>query len=139
MGEVTVTSTSLAGRLIPLADIYGVDDSRELAWMDYAACAEVGGDLHFPEKGGSVRQAKQVCRACEVRAECLDYALRTAQVFGIWGGMSAPERYALRRRQQASPVPQPSKEAALCTSLPPQATPQHRGTPATVLPLSRRS
>ena len=52
----------------------------------------------FPEKGGSTREAKQVCRSCEVAAECLQYALATDERFGIWGGTSERERRRLKRQ-----------------------------------------
>lgn len=81
------------------------------SWMDLALCAETDPEAFFPEKGGSTRDAKRVCQACEVRAECLEYALETDQRFGIWGGMSERERRRLKR-QQASPVPQPREKAA---------------------------
>jgi WhiB family redox-sensing transcriptional regulator len=69
-------------------------------WQDYALCAEIDGDLFFPEKGGSTREAKRVCRSCEVRAECLDYALEHGDEawarHGIWGGMSERDRRRLK-------------------------------------------
>lgn len=47
----------------------------------------------FPEKGGSTREAKIICSSCEVREQCLEYALEhDVNVFGIWGGMSERER-----------------------------------------------
>ncbi|MBN9325765.1 MAG: WhiB family transcriptional regulator, partial [Cellulomonas sp.] len=52
----------------------------------------------FPEKGGSTREAKKVCTQCEVRAECLEYALANDERFGIWGGLSERERRKLKRR-----------------------------------------
>ena len=67
-------------------------------WMDDAACASVGSDLWFPERGGATRQAKLICHGCPVKAECLDYALEHNEVFGIWGGLSTHERRALRLR-----------------------------------------
>lgn len=70
----------------------------ELGWQDRALCAEVDGDAWFPEKGGSTRQAKKVCRSCEVRAECLEYALAHDERFGIWGGLSERERRKLKRQ-----------------------------------------
>jgi len=73
-------------------------DGAALAWMGRALCAEVGGDFWFPEKGGSTREAKQVCRTCEVRAQCLDYALEHGILCGIWGGTSELERRRLRRQ-----------------------------------------
>ena len=36
--------------------------------------------------------AKQICAGCSVREECLDYALRVAEPFGIWGGLNEAER-----------------------------------------------
>ena len=84
------------------------------AWQDQALCAEVDPDLHFPEKGGSTREAKRVCRSCEVRAECLAYALEHEDTgrFGIWGGTSERERRALRRAAPQAPSPQPRKASA---------------------------
>lgn len=71
--------------------------TSDLSWMDLGACAEVGDDFWFLEKGASNREAKRVCANCEVRAECLEYALETDQGFGIWGGLSEPERRRLKR------------------------------------------
>lgn len=82
-----------------------VDDPDELAWQDRALCAQVDPDAWFPEKGGSVKEAKKVCFACEVRAECLEYALDRDERFGIWGGKSERERRTItraRRSQQAA-------------------------------------
>ncbi|MGH2768237.1 MAG: WhiB family transcriptional regulator [Actinomycetota bacterium] len=69
-----------------------------------ARCLEVDPEIFFPERGGSSRAARAVCSQCEVRAECLLYALRNHEQFGIWGGTSERERRKLRRR--ASWVPQ---------------------------------
>ncbi len=67
-------------------------------WVEQAACAEVGGDDWFPEKGGDLgRRAKAVCRVCPVREPCLDYSLTNDEVFGVWGGLSPMERFKLRR------------------------------------------
>jgi WhiB family transcriptional regulator, redox-sensing transcriptional regulator len=38
------------------------------------------------------RLAKSVCAQCPVRVECGDFALRSQQPFGIWGGMTEHER-----------------------------------------------
>lgn len=60
-----------------------------------ALCAQTDPEIFFPEKGGSTREAKQVCAACFVAAECLDYALTMGERFGIWGGLSERERRAI--------------------------------------------
>lgn len=66
-------------------------------WMADALCAQVGGDVFFPEVGEPNRPAKRVCQTCSVRSQCLEWALATHQAYGIWGGMS----YVERRRMQA--------------------------------------
>jgi WhiB family redox-sensing transcriptional regulator len=58
-------------------------------------------DLFFPERGASTREAREVCRGCVVRGDCLEYALANAEKFGIWGGLSERERRRLRRQRAA--------------------------------------
>lgn len=73
------------------------DEGGPLSWQEYALCAQTDPEAFFPEKGGSTREAKNVCAACEVRAECLEYALANDERFGIWGGLSERERRKLKR------------------------------------------
>jgi WhiB family redox-sensing transcriptional regulator len=72
-------------------------------WMDQALCAQVDPEAFFPDKGGSTRQAKQVCMSCLVRAECLDWALDHGERFGIWGGLSERERRKLKNLDDVQP------------------------------------
>jgi WhiB family transcriptional regulator, redox-sensing transcriptional regulator len=70
-------------------------------WMAKAACRGVAVDLFFPDRGATTREAKEVCRGCEVREECLEYSLGSApEKFGIWGGMSERERRRMRRERR---------------------------------------
>ena len=84
-----------------LAFLLGDDDGDDLTevmgWQEQALCAQTDPEAFFPEKGGSTREAKRVCVGCEVRAECLDYALANDERFGIWGGLSERERRRLKR------------------------------------------
>lgn len=70
-------------------------------WRELALCQQVDPDAFFPEKGANPAVAKKVCRECEVRVECLDYALTHRERYGIWGGLSENERRGLLRK--ASP------------------------------------
>jgi WhiB family redox-sensing transcriptional regulator len=70
----------------------------ELSWQEQALCAQTDPESFFPEKGGSTREAKRVCMSCDVRIECLDYALRHEERFGVWGGLSERERRRLAER-----------------------------------------
>ncbi|MEO5834318.1 MAG: WhiB family transcriptional regulator [Nakamurella sp.] len=66
-------------------------------WHGQALCAQTDPEAFFPEKGGSTRDAKKICTGCEVRSECLSYALANDERFGIWGGLSERERRRLKR------------------------------------------
>jgi WhiB family redox-sensing transcriptional regulator len=72
-------------------------ETEELSWQERALCAETDPESFFPEKGGSTREAKRICSSCEVRQECLEYALQNDERFGIWGGLSERERRRLKR------------------------------------------
>ena len=83
---------------LSLLDFTVEQDEAELSWQERALCAQTDPEAFFPEKGGSTREAKKVCVSCEVRAECLEYALENDERFGIWGGLSERERRKLKRR-----------------------------------------
>ena len=72
---------------------------EERRWQERANCLGVDPELFFPERGASTREAKSVCAGCAVRLECLEYALRNHEKFGIWRGLSERERRRLRRRR----------------------------------------
>jgi len=63
---------------------------QERSWQIQANCMGVDPDLFFPERGASTREAKEVCRGCVVREDCLEYALAN-------GEKSERERRRLRR------------------------------------------
>ena len=83
-----------ATRELTLDDIFG---AVEQEWQEQALCAQTDPEAFFPEKGGSTREAKRICKACAVRDECLEYALEHDERFGIWGGLSERERRRLKR------------------------------------------
>lgn len=68
-----------------------------LEWQGQARCLEVDPEIFFPERGGSSKAARAVCNDCPVRIECLRYALKNREQFGIWGGTSERERRKLRK------------------------------------------
>jgi len=78
-------------RLVRKVDVF------DRSWQDQANCLGVDPDLFFPERGASTREAKEVCRGCVVRLECLEYALQNGEKFGIGGGMRERARRRIRR------------------------------------------
>jgi WhiB family redox-sensing transcriptional regulator len=76
----------------------GIDEG-DTSWMERGACRSAGPQLFFPTRGSNGgNQAKTICQACPVTDECLDYALRTGQRYGIWGGMNYDERTQVQRK-----------------------------------------
>ena len=72
-------------------------------WMLEGSCAYSNTDLFFPV-GSSMKamkqsnEAKAICMECPVITECLEYAIRTNQDSGIWGGTTEDERKSIRRQ-----------------------------------------
>src|SRR5438876_4403269 len=106
------TSTSTADR----AQTYP-DSIRQLLremgsamdWRHPAVCLDEDPELFFPigNIGPAIMQieeAKQVCRRCDVREQCLAWALEAGQDHGVWGGLSEDERRALKRRNARNRV-----------------------------------
>jgi WhiB family redox-sensing transcriptional regulator len=84
--------------LLGVAGAYSNDlDENPLAWQADAVCAQTDPEAFFPEKGGSTRDAKKICSGCDVKAQCLEYALANDERFGIWGGLSERERRKLKK------------------------------------------
>ena len=67
------------------------------------ACKDADLDLFFPDDDEPklARQktvaAKEICRECNIVADCLSYAISANEV-GIWGGTTTKERKYLRHR-----------------------------------------
>jgi WhiB family transcriptional regulator, redox-sensing transcriptional regulator len=83
-------------QLIMNVELIGTAED-ELSWQERALCAQTDPEAFFPEKGGSTRDAKKVCVGCDVRGECLEYALEHDERFGIWGGLSERERRKFKK------------------------------------------
>jgi WhiB family redox-sensing transcriptional regulator len=67
-------------------------------WVPSAACRTEAPDKLFV-RGAEQNRAKQVCRHCPVRTECLAEALDNRIEWGVWGGMTERERRALLRQR----------------------------------------
>lgn len=96
---VVITSVVISAdgedRQVEIVELLSGMEDR--GWQARSNCMGVDPDLFFPERGASTREAKEVCRGCVVREDCLEYALENGEKFGIWGGMSERERRRLRR------------------------------------------
>ena len=69
-------------------------------WHSEALCREMDGDIFFPERGRSARDARIVCARCDVKDQCLEERLAIPahdDDGGIWAGTTARERRKLRK------------------------------------------
>lgn len=88
-----------------LARLFMVEPEND--WRNQAACKGLDPEIFFSSDAFESKQekderevaAKAVCAACPVREQCLDYALRAGERYGIWGGLTELERRSLQRRR----------------------------------------
>ncbi|WP_425604932.1 WhiB family transcriptional regulator [Actinomycetospora termitidis] len=86
------------------------------AWHRDALCAQADPEAFFPEKGGSPAEAKQVCRRCPVREQCLTDAIAHDERFGVWGGVGTrKQRQTLAPTLAPAPEPESVPESELVT------------------------
>ena len=73
------------------------------AWQTRAACRGPHASVFFPPstpepsdvRAEREQRAKSICARCPVRRPCLDFAVRTREAHGIWGGLTEVERHSL--------------------------------------------
>jgi len=62
--------------------------------LEVGACRNFDPDVFRPDPDSpqAVARARTICARCDVRLECLAFALRTEHLDGIWGGLTETER-----------------------------------------------
>jgi len=78
-------------------------------WRAASACLNTDPDVFFPVAVGSaaskqVARAMRICAGCTVRQQCLDFAMRSGEKDGIWGGTTPEERIRDRRARNRRPA-----------------------------------
>lgn len=73
---------------------------RDLDWQVRAACRKADLEAFYAEGEDEVRAALAYCRACEVKAACLEAAMANEEAFGVWGGTTERERRRIFRVQR---------------------------------------
>ncbi|AEV73513.1 MULTISPECIES: WhiB family transcriptional regulator [Mycolicibacterium] len=80
--------------------------NAEWSWQLQGRCVGYPLDIFFPECEGreGLRRreetAKLICYRCPVLTKCRDYALKTPEVHGVWGAMTARERFQILLRNR---------------------------------------
>ena len=81
----------------------GLRSAERVEWQLRAACRGPQASVFFPppyvekrdEKRRRELRAKDICAACSVQPDCLQYALNIGEQHGIWGGLNEVERREL--------------------------------------------
>jgi WhiB family redox-sensing transcriptional regulator len=91
------------------------------SWRDRAACRDVVSadyDPFFADSAELQAEGIAICESCPARDDCLTFAVRTGQQYGVWGGQPQPMVRRLialdragrpRSRQAPAGHPQASK------------------------------
>lgn len=89
-------------------------------WQDHGSCSDVDFALFFhpPNERGLARirrdrAAKAVCARCPVRIECADYAIRSREPYGVWGGLTEEDRGRIYGRIAIADYPRERGTGAL--------------------------
>ena len=78
-------------------------------WRAAGACLTADPDLFFPvavstAAAPQVSRALRICDGCQVKQECLEFAMRTREPAGIWGGTTPEERIRTLRARHRRPA-----------------------------------
>ncbi len=68
------------------------------AWQDRANCFGIDPDVFFPITEEDAGPALAFCTGCPIKIECLAWALRNGERYGVWGGLTEQQRRRLQRR-----------------------------------------
>lgn len=65
-------------------------------WLENAKCKKMDTSIFFPNTSEQSQRARDICKDCSVRLECLKYAMDNDIVYGVWGGLGEQGRRSLR-------------------------------------------
>jgi WhiB family redox-sensing transcriptional regulator len=73
---------------------------REEDWKAQANCLGTDTEMFFVENESQSYppQLKRICGVCDVKAECLEYALENKIDFGYWAGTTSVQRRRMTNR-----------------------------------------
>lgn len=70
-------------------------------WAARARCRGMDAELFFARNLHDARPAIRACNSCDVRTQCLDYAVTQQIEIGVWGGLTERQRRAYTRQRLA--------------------------------------
>lgn len=97
MNTSSIPATTPGNRALSDLSTASIVDAEP--WMKDALCAQTDPEIFFPDsdsRDDARADAKKVCESCDVRSDCLIYALTHGERFGIWGGLTPAERRKIK-------------------------------------------
>ena len=79
-------------------DVLPADLSPPDVWQERSACFGIDPDVFFPISEEEAGPALAFCSACTIRSECLSWALKNGERYGVWGGLTEQQRRRLTRQ-----------------------------------------
>lgn len=80
------------------------DVMADEGWQEEGACRGADVEIFFSVDEEDQQRALEFCARCDVRQDCLEFAIENREMYGIWGGMSESDRRSLirdiRRRER---------------------------------------
>jgi len=75
-------------------DCFQFLERQKPTFFKNAACSGLSPNLFHPGQGKAqdLKKALAICEGCEVRRDCLIYALENEERWGVWGGTSGRQR-----------------------------------------------
>ena len=67
-------------------------------WQDRAACFGIDPDVFFPISEEEAGPALTYCGACRIREDCLAWAIKNGERYGVWGGLTEQQRRRIVRQ-----------------------------------------
>lgn len=86
--------------MLDMAQADKVDAPQADAWRERAACRGLDARIFYPVTEEEERAAQAVCEICEVRIDCLEWALERREKDGIWGGATERDRRRIIRQRR---------------------------------------
>ena len=74
------------------------DPSPPDVWQERSACYGIDPDVFFPISEEEAGPALAFCSACTIRDECLSWALKNGERYGVWGGLTEQQRRRIIRQ-----------------------------------------
>ena len=91
---------------MPVVSAYLKPIHSEWEWQEEGSCREHDPEIFFLDynlRGKAKRQKEQtaisICEGCPVKMQCLDHALNTPEIYGVWGGMTEEQRHVIMRKR----------------------------------------